>query len=199
MIRISTLACLGLSLAAVACRLNASDATADAPTQPAGADAANVDEESIYEVDAEDPYKIFNGTFFDFAPGQPIAPAVERLRKGKLKTGDGKFEVYYIDGRDKEELGYLMADPNDASKIGDITITSDQVITEEGARVGWTYAELTQRLGPLEVNGSEVEGATYATSDRLRYRLDEPHFTYDMGGETVGSGAKVLEVVIARR
>ena len=175
-----------------------SGATADAPPEPAGADADNVDEESIYEVDAEDRYKIFNGTFFDYAPGQPMAIAKERLRKGKLENGEGTFEVYYIDGRDREELGYLMADPNDASKIGDITITSENAITEQGARVGWTYGELKQRLGQLEVHGSEIEGRTYAALGKMKYLLDEQHYSYDLGAERVSDGATVVEVVIGR-
>ncbi len=191
-----TLALSLLILLAIGCDSNPS--TTEAPPEPAGADAANVDEESIYEVDEEDRYKIFNGTFFDYAPGQPIAIARERLREGKLETGEGTFEVYYIDGRDREELGYLMPDPNDETKVGDITITSENAITEQGARVGWTYGELTQRLGPLEVHGSEIEGQTHATQGRLKYLLDEQHYGYDLGEERVADGAKVVAVVIGR-
>ena len=200
---LSSLRALPLCLLVVGLALSCkTDSTADAaatPTPP-GADAPNVDESSIYEVDPEDPYLIFNGTFFDLAPGQPLAPAEARLRKGKLETGDGSFEVYYIDGPEKEELGYILPDPNDETRIGDIYLTSERVVTEQGVRVGNTYAELVERLGALEVHGSEIEGATYASvgAGKLRFRLDEQHFNYDLGAETVSPGAKVVEVVIPR-
>ena len=202
---------LSCALLVGGCRQNPSDGS---PPTPPAADAANVDERSLYEVDPEDPYLIFNGTFFDFAPGQPFAPAAARLQEGRLETGEGSFEVFYINGdgdgdnddrgRDgaagAEPLGYLLRDPSDPTRIGDIVITSERAVTEQGIRVGRSYAELVEQLGALEVHGSEVEGYTYALHDGLKFRLDAQHYDYDLpAGEVVSPQAKVIEIVIARR
>ena len=184
-----------------ACRTDSASAKpgeADAAATPYGAQADNVGEQSIYEVDPEDPYLIFNHTIFDLSPGQPLAPALDRLRRGTLRTGEGNFKVYHIKDKQGEEVGYVMPDPLDESLIGDIYITSDRVVTEQGVRVGYTYGELVERLGALEVHGSEIEGSTSADYKRLRFMLDEQHFAYELGQEQVSPSAKVTEIVLMR-
>ena len=186
-----------LSLTTLACGDGRTSTDAAIPVPPA-ADAANVDEESIYEVDDEDPYKIFNGTFLDMAPGQALEVHSKRLNKGVLKTADGELEAYFIEGPRGEELGYVMPDPNDPSLLGDLHITSPGVVTERGVRVGNSYGELVERLGKLEVHGSELESRTYATDGKLHYRLDEPHNTYEVAADEVSPNAKVLAIVVRR-
>ena len=186
-----------LLLLAVACGPSAT-APPEPPVPPA-ADAANVDEASIYEVDEEDPYLIFNGTFFDVAPGQAMSLVTDRLREGKLKTGEGKSVAYFIDGEDDEELGYLLPDPSDEFKVGDITITSPRAITQEGARVGNTYGELIERLGPLAVDESETGRGTLAIYDGLLYRLDEVHDTSERSRDAVPDDAEIIAIIIPRK
>ncbi len=163
---------------------------------PPGADAANVDEESIYEVDPEDPYLIFNGTFFDLAPGQAIAPALKLLQKGKLRLGKGKTKVYFIEAPDGAELGFLLPDPSDEARIGSIYVTSDRVVTQQGIRVGISYAELKERLGALELYRSVSDGRIYAKSEDLQYRLDEAQISAQLALDAVAGSTKVVEIVI---
>ena len=152
----------------------------------------------IYDVDPEDPYLVSNGVFLGLKPGEPLAPYTDALRKGKLRTGEGKFDVYYIDGAEGNELGYTLADPNDENKIGDIYITSPAVVTEAGIRVGLTYAELTERLGTVAFHGSEQEGRVYGEHEELRYRLGMESGKRNLTEADIEPATEVTEIVIHR-
>ncbi|MEL7163674.1 MAG: hypothetical protein AAFN92_23145, partial [Bacteroidota bacterium] len=184
MSRLSTYFFLLLLCVFIACGQSATDAETpeDAPSEmPTETPEANQDNTAIYDVDEDDPYLISNGGFLGMRPGNPLADFAGGLRQGTLRTGEGEFSVYYIDGAEGEELGYLMADPRDPAMIGDITVTAKEVVTEAGIRVGVNFAELQNRLGhPLEVHGSEVESRTYAIRDGLAYQLGDPHDTYEL-------------------
>ncbi|MEM9526007.1 MAG: hypothetical protein AAGA31_05310 [Bacteroidota bacterium] len=159
---------------------------------------SNQDNTANYEAEEEEPYLLSNGYFLGMQPGLPIIDFAGGLRKGNLATGEGDFEVYYIDGAEGSELGYLMPDPRDEHSIGDIFITSPDVVTELGVRVGHSFAELQKRLGPLEVHGSEIEGRTYASKDGLWYRLDTANFSYEVDPATIDPTTKITEIVIQR-
>ncbi|WP_020568989.1 hypothetical protein [Neolewinella persica] len=153
---------------------------------------------AIYDVDDDDPYLISNGYFLGLTPGGSLAEFVDGLRSGVLQTGDGDFDVHYIDSAEGDELGYVMADPRDGGTIGNIYITSPKVVTEEGIRVGISYSELVEKLGALEVHGSEIEGQTYAISDGISYRLDAGNWSYEIDPSTIEPDTKIIEIVVER-
>ena len=177
----------------------AEPATLTAPTNVAPAPATqdadpNNGNTALYEVDPADPYLISNGTFLGFGIGEPLAANIDLLRKGVLRTGEGTFQVYYIDDADGEELGYVMDTPDKAGRIDRIAVKSPKVVTERGVRIGLSVDELEQRLGPLEWHGSEVEGRAGAEKDGLYYRIDQPVFQYEVSREEIKDGAKVVEI-----
>ncbi len=156
-------------------------------------------DEEIVATAEENPYLISNGTFLGMAPGDDLTAFADGLRAGVLQTGEGDFDVFYLDGAEGNELGYLMPDPRDEATIGNIYVTSPDVVTEQGVRVGMSLAELEQRLGELEVHGSEIEGYTYAEKDGLAYRLDANIYTYEVDRAALKPETQVLEIVVDRK
>lgn len=151
---------------------------------------------AIYDVDADDPYLISNGYFLGLTPGGSLAEFSDGLRSGVLQTGEGDFDVFYIDSAEGDELGYVIADPRDEQTIGAIYITSKDVVTEKGVRVGISFAELQQRVGKVEVHGSEIEGYTYAYTDGMAYRLDSGNWSYEVDMSTIAPETEIIEIVI---
>ncbi len=150
------------------------------------------------DTDVEGSYTITNGAFLGIKPGEPLANYSAALRAGVLQTGEGDFAVFYIDGAAGEELGYVMPDPNDESKVGDIYLTSPKVLTSAGVHVGVTHAQLVEALGPLEFHGSEIEGYTSAQKDGMAYRIDAGNWSYEIDQQTITPETEVIEVVILR-
>ncbi|MBC6993272.1 hypothetical protein QWY85_13515 [Neolewinella lacunae] len=157
---------------------------------PAGGNAVDTDQEGSYA--------IANGAFLGIKPGEPLANYTATLRAGLLQTGEGDFDVFYIDGAAGEELGYVMPDPNDESKVGDIYLTSPKVRTSAGVHVGMTHARLVEVLGPLEFHGSEIEGYTSAQKDGMAYRIDAGNWSYEIDQQTITPETELIEIVILR-
>lgn len=145
--------------------------TSDIEIPAAETEDPNDGNTAIYDVDTDDPYLLSNGYFLGMKPGESLTGFVDVLREGELKTGEGAFPVFYIDGAEGDELGYVYSREGTAGAIDEITITSPKVVTEEGVRVGLSFNELTQRLGEPEVFASEIESRVYATKDGITYRL----------------------------
>ena len=163
------------------------------------ADDPNENNTGLYDVDFDDPYLVSNGTFLNFKPGEPLDAYIDILREGSMQTGEGSFKVYYIDGAEGNELGYLMTDPIDKTLIGDIFITSPAVVTEDGVRIGTTYEQLIERIGRVSFHGSEIESRVYGNSDGISYRLDMVSNQYDLDNDKILPNTKISEIVIARK
>jgi len=156
----------------------------------------NDDNTAIYDVDDEDPYRISNGIFLGLQPGESFVDYQEGLRKGTLKSGAVSLSAWYIDGAEGNELGYVLPDPRDAGTVRSIVITSPDVVTEKGIRVGYEFPELMQRLGTLSLHGSEIESRVYADEGNLRYRLDMASNKPNIKSSEVPAGTKVTEIWI---
>ncbi|MEM9929004.1 MAG: hypothetical protein AAF840_04260 [Bacteroidota bacterium] len=170
------------------------DLAAEAPKTP----PSEVETPTAEAVAIDNPYRISNGIFLGMRPGGKLEAFADGLRADVLQTGEGDFDVFYIDGAEGNELGYLMADPNDESLIGSISITAEEVVTEEGISVGMTFAELEEKVGPVEVHGSEIEGYTYAYKYGLAYRLDVNFWSYEVDEAKIDPATKLLEILVSR-
>ena len=159
----------------------------------------NADNTDIYDVDPEDPYLISNGTFLGLKPGEPLAEYAPTLRSGVVQTGDGDYTVYFIDGAEGDELGYVMrGDYAYDDKIGDIYVTHPSVVTEQGIRVGTTVKELRERIGAVTFHGSEIESRVTGSKDGIGYRLDIPSTEYNMDNSKIPADAMVQMLIIER-
>ena len=139
----------------------------------------NAGNTAIYDVDADDPYEIGDGSFLDMRPGSTITDFTGLLREDELVDDGGNTPIYRIVGRNDEELGYVYPNSADGQRIDHIVITSPDVVTEDGIRVGNSYAELVERLGEVAVEGSEDESLVYVTQGPLRYGLNLANAQYD--------------------
>jgi hypothetical protein len=168
------------------------------PTADSPAPAPSAEDMPESAVDDDDPYLVSNGYFLGLKPGGSLAEFVDGLRSDVLQTGEGDFDVHYIDSAEGDELGYVMADPRDEGTIGNIYITSSKVVTEKGVRVGMSFSELQDKIFELEIHGSEIEGQTYVVSDGLAYRLDAGNWSYEIDPSTIKPETKIIEIVVER-
>ena len=156
----------------------------------------NAGNTALYDVDPEDPYEIGDRSFLDMQPGDAIADYPNLLRDSTLTTGDGTFTVYAIHGRNGEALGYLHPDPEDAGRIGHLVVTSADVVTEQGLRVGNSYAELVERMGEVEVHGSEPASRVYANQGPLYFLLNVANNQYDLDPSTIDPTVVISQIEI---
>jgi len=156
--------------------------------RPAAASAADANSLDI----------IFSDSFRGISPGDKMATHETSLVISQLVTGDGDFTVYLIMDGPESKIGYLMPDPNDETKVGDITITSPIPTTTEGMKVGMTLGDLFNRYRNLEIHGSEIEGRTTAYKDQLSFRIDASNYSYEIDPEKIPLNAKITEISINR-
>jgi hypothetical protein len=150
----------------------------------------------IANSDADDPYMLSNDYFLGMTPGGSLADFIDVLRDGELKTGEGSFKVFYIDGAEGDELGYVYSREDGNGSINQITITSPKVVTEDGIRVGTSFNELTQQLGEVEVFASEIESRVYATKGGTTYRLATNGIAGQTSAEDIKGDVKVLQIIL---
>ncbi|TXF87569.1 hypothetical protein FUA23_18460 [Neolewinella aurantiaca] len=170
--------------------------TSGTETPAAETEDPNDGNTAIYDVDADDPYLVSNDYFLGMTPGGSLADFKDGLRNGELRTGEGAFEVFYIDGAEGDELGYVYSMDGAEGTIDQITITSPKVVTEEGVRVGLSFNELTQRLGELEVFASEIESRVYATKNGVTYRLNTNGTPGKTTAEDIKGDVEVAQIIL---
>ena len=157
----------------------------------------NAGNTAIYDVDADDPYEIGDGSFLDMRPGSTITDFSGLLREDELVDDGGNTPIYRIVGRNDEELGYVYPDSADGERIDYIVITSPDVVTEDGIRVGNSYAELVERLGEVEVQrGAEDTSLVYVSQGALRYGLNLANNQYDPAQTDIDPTTAITQIEI---
>lgn len=118
------------------------------------------------------------------------------LEKYVKKTAEADFEVYKILSTTNEHLADIYPKPNNTNLVGQIEIISPKAETREGLKIGSTYKELLDKLGSVEVHGSEIEGRTYASKNNIYYQLDTRNFTYEIDPITIKPNTEVLAIIL---
>ncbi len=137
-------------------------------------------------------------SFRGMSPGDKIADHQSYIQADQLKSGEGAFDIYQIQGYNEETLGFFLPDPNDKTLIGNIIINTPSPKTAQNIHVGNTFAQLRKALPELSIHGSEIEGRTFAKSGNLSYRLDAAHFTYEVDIAKISAKTKILEIIVNR-
>ena len=159
----------------------------------------NAGNTAIYDVDADDPYEIGDGSFLDMRPGAAIADfsGLLRVDRSSDDTGGGDRPVHQIVGRRDQELGYVYTQADEGERIDYIVITSPDVVTEDGIRVGNSYAELVERLGEVEVQrGAEDTSLVYVSQGALRYGLNLANNQYDPAQTDIDPTTAITQIEI---
>ncbi|WP_420460050.1 hypothetical protein [Neolewinella sp.] len=156
----------------------------------------NAGNTAIYDVDADDPYEIGDGSFLDMRPGAATADFSGLLRADRSSGDKGGRPVHQIVGRNDEELGYLYTEADDGERIDYIVITSPDVVTEDGIRVGNSYAELVERLGEVEVQRGADTSLIYVTQGALRYGLNLANNQYDPARTDIDPTTAITQIEI---
>ncbi|THH41697.1 hypothetical protein [Neolewinella litorea] len=156
----------------------------------------NAGNTAIYDVDADDPYEIADSSFLDLSPGMAL-PQTESLREaGVLTVGDQTFDRYFLTGRRQDTLAYLLVDRGDRF-ISAIHITSSDVVTRDGLRVGNTYGELVERLGKLPAPSTVAGRPVIKGPDWLSYQLGA--YAPSASGAGVPAETPIEEIILIRQ
>ena len=132
-------------------------------------------------------FRVKGGMVNTVKGGMVIVDQKKHLVRGYIDFGEGRLSVHKLLDDKGGSLGYVMPRLGNNSLVGDITITSNKVLTEHGIRIGDTYSKLKEASNNLEVDGSNSEGRTYATADGVAYRL---------GTSALNSETTITEIVI---
>ncbi len=167
------------------------------PTTPetAPVENPNAGNTAIYDVDPDDPYELSDSSFLDMRPGLDIGPFRAFLRPGTLLVDGQDQSVYYVEGRDRERLGYVNVQEAEDLRIREIHITSPDVVTRSGLRVGNSYQEFLERLGPLDIVGGGDE-PVYLRHGKLAYRLSGNNLRPAFDPAATDTTIKITEIVI---
>jgi hypothetical protein len=130
--------------------------------------------------------------------GDLIANHNDYIKKTKLKTGEGSFDVYEIKDFENNPAGYFLPDPNDKLLVGDITVNTPKAQTAKGIKIGSTFQDLLKGFPDIAVHGSEIEGRTHATANNISYRLDVANFKNDVDKAKIPATTKITEITINR-
>jgi hypothetical protein len=163
-------------------------------------DAKSLMVKEIISIGSTDTQMLISSTGFR---GIQVGDAISKhnsdyVKKTKMKTGEGTFEVYQIRDFENNPAGYFMADPNNKLLVGDITVESPKASTEKGIKLGSTFKDLLAAYPKLEAHGSEMESRTYAKFGNISYRLDVANTQYDLDKTKIPATAKIIEIVINR-
>ena len=140
------------------------------------------------------PEAIIMGQLLSIPAGIPISNIDMSLEKGLLQSGEGEFEVYYIKTDTGKEVGYIVAEPEDAPLVSNIFITDSGLVLPNGLHVGSTWAEVKDAAGSVEVHGSEIEARTYADLGDYQLRLEYMSTSYDINESSIPNDTKVTEI-----
>jgi hypothetical protein len=143
---------------------------------------------------------IATGGFRGITIGDKIAnyTKTDYVKKTTIKTGEGSFVAYEISDFENNPAGYFYADSKNKLLVGDITVETTKASTAKGIKVGSTFQDLLKVYPNIEVHGSEIESHTYATAEKLTYRLDVANNTYEVDKSKIPGSTKVTEILIHR-
>lgn len=144
------------------------------------------------------PLLITPDAFAGIEPGDPVAEHAAMLEEGLLETGDGEYEVLFINHPEHGQIGHLFTAGDSGELIDMIVITSPEVQTAEGIKTGSTWADLQRAYGPIEVHGSEVESRTYADANGMMFRLDYYESSYEVDESQIPADTEITQLLISR-
>ena len=110
-------------------------------------------------------------SFYGITLGRPISDFFGQLQKGILETGEGTFDVYYIQSTNNEELGYILENEKDHTVLS-IVITSSKGLMDNDIAVGSTYQRFREVYPQAEINRSEIESRFFTSSGNFVFFFD---------------------------
>lgn len=139
---------------------------------------------------------IYQKSFLGLSPDTKITDFGGTLEKGFLKTGEGDFDIFNLKDENGNTVAYFVPFGKNQDEVGAITVTSTLAKTEDGIKIGDTFGSLLEKYPNLKVYGSEIEGYTQALVGNLGYRLDEPHYVYELKIIEIKKETKIIEIIV---
>ncbi len=151
------------------------------------------EEEEYFEDEMKFMPPIENDSYFGVAVGSKISDNPNTLRPGELRTGEGAFNVHYMIHK-VDTLGYVYGD----DIIESIHIWDSRGSTNNGIRVGTTFAELKNILQEPKVHGSEMEARVHVFNENHMYRLNYHSMEYNLDFSEIPDSVVVKEIIIVK-
>jgi len=142
-------------------------------------------------------YTISGNTILDIKAGMEIS----KLKTKVIKTVSGypylnDSTVYKILSQKEEELGFLVPDENSPSLVGDIHITSENVMTEDKINPGMTYDQILTNLKDFKKYGKDSGKRIDFVKQQIVYRIDAPQEQVEENSINSVKQAKVTRIII---
>ena len=139
------------------------------------------------------PFLVTTNSFY----GLTIGGKIGDLEKSVLETGEGSFDIFLIKDENGEELGYVDANYEDESLIGGITISTKKAVTEDGVKIGMSYADFNEKFPDAELHGSEIEGYTSTNVNKnVYYELSDRHWEYELDKNKIAEGTTIVAITV---
>lgn len=139
------------------------------------------------------PYLVTTNSFYGFTIGEKFGD----LEKFVMQTGEGDFDVFLIKDENGEQIGHIDPYYKDESLVGGITITTEKAITEDGVKIGMSYADFNEKFPDAELHGSEIEGYTSTNVNKnVYYELSDRHWEYDLDKSKISKDATIVGITV---
>ncbi|MFK7946995.1 MAG: hypothetical protein AB8G11_05350 [Saprospiraceae bacterium] len=139
------------------------------------------------------PFLVTTNSFYGFTIGEKFGD----LEKFLMQTGEGDFDVFLIKDENGEKLGHIDSHYKDESLVGGITITTEKAVTEDGVKIGMTYADFNAKFPNAELHGSEIEGYTSTNVNKnVYYELSDRHWEYELDKSAISKDATIVGITV---
>lgn len=136
---------------------------------------------------------IEDNSYYGIEIGKDLTGLTNQLHPGKLKTGEGAFEVNYI-LFESDTLGYV----NGQERVKSIHIWDRRGATKEGVRVGASLGEVKEFLENITIQTSEMESRVYLKNGKHLYRLNYYSGIENLAISTIPDSTQITEIIITR-
>ena len=129
--------------------------------------------------------------YYGIEIGKDLTGLTNLLHAGKLKTGEGTFEVNYILFQ-SDTLGYV----NGQERVKSIHIWDKRGATKEGVRVGTSLGVVKELLENITIQTSEMESRVYLKNGKHLYRLNYYSGLENLDIAKIPDSTEITEIII---
>ena len=122
----------------------------------------------------------------------------ERLQEFPFHIKDENRTIYYLISPNQERIALLYSDFNNNEKVGSIVIINNEVITEDGFKIGTIFNEIITQIDndKLQIHIDKKDSSVILSVDHLHYTLDFFSDTTTISIEKIPLNSKVISILI---
>jgi len=141
-------------------------------------------------------FRISDASINGVKAGMDILNLRKELVRAKINVGGSRILVYRIIDDKGGALGYVTPRIGNTDLVGDITLTSNKVLSQDGIRIGDKFEKLWKMESDLKITKADTNGKTYVQLHDLLYRIDVDNTTGTTKFSDIDLATKITEIVI---